>query len=102
MRSYCRRVCGCIPASRAAIEMISTLASETASKLKKPSCSSSLIAAALPCDRFEPLPRSRRRRGRVVGQCLPGGVGELRRHVDVDRDEQVADLPVAPGDPLAA
>src|SRR3954471_15913066 len=95
-RSYWRSVCGCMPAIRAATEMISTLASEVVSIERK---TSSLFT------QYRLLDVPARGRWQHIGQLVQGQPGLLRqllRYHDVHRDQQVAGGAVAPGHALAA
>src|SRR2546423_3709925 len=94
-RSYWRSVCGCMPASRAATEITSTLASEACSIEMKYSST----MAHLPIDVL-----ARRGRGR---RCvlLQRGTGALRKvlgNVHVDGHQEIAVAALALGHALAA
>src|SRR4051794_30145590 len=98
MRSYWRRVCGCMPARRAATEMSSTFWSEA--------CSIETTMVACGSDTAHPpfqlFARGRwGGRGELVERLARLGRQVLRHH-DVDGDEQITDRLVPADDTLPA
>src|SRR5262245_45917152 len=90
MRSYWRRVCGCIPASWAATEISSTL-----------SVGSMVVISVSPQFVEMLAPGLRGERGEFL-QRLAGLGRELLRHDDLHRDEEIALAAIAFGHPTAA
>ena len=90
-RSYWRSVCGCMPASRAATEMISTLASE---RLLDRDGDLFVHGGHLRSPRRA---RARRRAGAAANSSSASRASAVSRvgTIDLDGDQQVAVLPVA-------